>query len=130
MTDHRSTNGLSAITFITTDMAAACAFWSAAGLAIAYGGPDSRFTSFAAGGGTYVNLSAEESDRAAASDRHLWGRMIIHVDSPDDTHAALTSAGYAPHAMPADAPWGERYFHVTDPDGNEISFARPLSSSD
>jgi len=102
MTDHRSTNGLSAITFITTDMAAACAFWSAAGLAIAYGGPDSRFTSFAAGGGTYVNLSAEESDRA----------------------------GYAPHAMPADAPWGERYFHVTDPDGNEISFARPLSSSD
>jgi uncharacterized glyoxalase superfamily protein PhnB len=27
---------------------------------------------------------------------------------------------------PSDAPWGERYFHVTDPDGHELSFARPL----
>jgi uncharacterized glyoxalase superfamily protein PhnB len=28
---------------------------------------------------------------------------------------------------PADAPWGERYFHVRDPDGHELSFARPLA---
>jgi len=27
---------------------------------------------------------------------------------------------------PKDAPWGERFFHVTDPDGHEISFAEPL----
>ena len=27
---------------------------------------------------------------------------------------------------PADAPWGERYFHVLDPDGHELSFARLL----
>ncbi|MGH8701888.1 MAG: VOC family protein, partial [Burkholderiales bacterium] len=27
---------------------------------------------------------------------------------------------------PADAPWGERYFHISDPDGHELSFARPL----
>ncbi|MEE9270499.1 MAG: VOC family protein, partial [Candidatus Krumholzibacteria bacterium] len=26
------------------------------------------------------------------------------------------------------AEWGERYFHITDPDGHELSFARPLSS--
>ena len=25
-----------------------------------------------------------------------------------------------------DAPWGERYFHVRDPDGHELSFARLL----
>jgi hypothetical protein len=24
---------------------------------------------------------------------------------------------------PQDAPWGERFFHVTDPDGHELSFA-------
>ncbi|MHC4164482.1 MAG: VOC family protein, partial [Planctomycetota bacterium] len=29
-------------------------------------------------------------------------------------------------AAPADAEWGERYFHITDPDGHELSFARPL----
>jgi hypothetical protein len=26
---------------------------------------------------------------------------------------------------PRDAPWGERYFHVSDPDGHELSFATP-----
>ncbi len=25
-----------------------------------------------------------------------------------------------------DAEWGERFFHLTDPDGNELSFAWPL----
>jgi uncharacterized glyoxalase superfamily protein PhnB len=29
-------------------------------------------------------------------------------------------------APPRDAEWGERFFHVTDPDGHEISFAWPL----
>jgi uncharacterized glyoxalase superfamily protein PhnB len=27
---------------------------------------------------------------------------------------------------PSDAPWGERYFHIRDPDGHELSFARRL----
>src|SRR5262249_55196063 len=27
---------------------------------------------------------------------------------------------------PKDAPWGERFLHVTDPDGHELSFAEPL----
>lgn len=114
--------GLNAITFHTDDMASACAFWTAAGLSYAYGGPTSSFTSLRAGGGTFVNLQLVDTYGSARS----WGRIIIHVDSPDDVHAALTAAGYAPHADPADAPWGERYFHVNDPEGNEISFARPI----
>lgn len=123
-------SGLNAITFVTADMAASCAFWQAAGLQTAYGGPDATFTSFRAGGGTFVNLSGAEAASGVAASDTLWGRIIIHVDSPDVVHAALTAAGYAPHAEPADAPWGERYFHVTDPDHNEISFACPLASSD
>jgi catechol-2,3-dioxygenase len=27
---------------------------------------------------------------------------------------------------PRNASWGERYFHMLDPDGHELSFARPL----
>ena len=30
-------------------------------------------------------------------------------------------------APPEDASWGERYFHVTDPDGHELSFAKRLA---
>jgi hypothetical protein len=27
---------------------------------------------------------------------------------------------------PADAPWNERYFHIRDPDGYQLSFAQPI----
>lgn len=113
--------GLNAITFHTFDMARSCAFWEAAGLTYAYGGPDATFSSVHAGGGTFVNLQLVSEHVPGGP----WGRIIIHVESPDEVHVALTAAGYQPHAAPTDAPWGERYFHVTDPDGNEISFARP-----
>jgi uncharacterized glyoxalase superfamily protein PhnB len=36
--------------------------------------------------------------------------------------------GYAPEMEPADAPWGERYFHLRDPDGHELSFAKLLGA--
>lgn len=29
-------------------------------------------------------------------------------------------------AQPQDASWGERYFHMSDPDGHELSFALPI----
>lgn len=119
-------SGLNAITFATSDMAAACRFWTTVGLAYAYGGPDSDFTSLHAGGGSFVNLSGREP----ATNVGGWGRIIIHVDSPDEVHHALTAAGYHPHAPPRNAPWRERYFHITDPDGNEISFARPLETGE
>ena len=37
----------------------------------------------------------------------------------------MMAAGYTPDTAPADAPWRERYYHIADPDGHEISFARP-----
>jgi uncharacterized glyoxalase superfamily protein PhnB len=33
--------------------------------------------------------------------------------------------GFHPDS-PQDASWGERYFHLADPDGHELSFARPI----
>jgi hypothetical protein len=32
--------------------------------------------------------------------------------------------GFYPDS-PQDASWGERYFHMPDPDGHKLSFARP-----
>jgi hypothetical protein len=37
----------------------------------------------------------------------------------------LKESGFDP-ARPQDGAWGERYFHMPDPDGHELSFARPL----
>jgi hypothetical protein len=33
--------------------------------------------------------------------------------------------GFHPDS-PRDASWGERYFHMLDPDGHELSFAHPF----
>ena len=38
----------------------------------------------------------------------------------------LSEQGFRPE-RPQDAPWGERYFHLRDPEGHELSFARPLA---
>jgi uncharacterized glyoxalase superfamily protein PhnB len=51
--------------------------------------------------------------------------MIFHVSNVDEFWALLKKHGFQPEE-PRDAAWGERYFHVLDPDGHELSFARPL----
>lgn len=112
---------ISAVTVFTADMARAVDFYEALGLPRLYGGPDARFTSFSAGSG-YVNVAL------ATPPGRLWGRAILYVKDVDAMHARVLAAGYTPATAPADAPWGERYFHVRDPDGNEWSFARPLAA--
>ncbi|WP_211228893.1 VOC family protein [Thalassobaculum salexigens] len=113
---------LSAITLATHDMARSVAFYRSIGFDVAKGGETAAFTTLAAGEDA-LNLIL------AAPDVPLrwWGRVILFVDDVDAMHRAVVDAGYSPDFAPSDAPWGERYFHVTDPDGHEISFARPLS---
>jgi uncharacterized glyoxalase superfamily protein PhnB len=43
-------------------------------------------------------------------------------------HSLAFEAGFVPEFEPRDAAWGERYFHLRDPDGHELSFPRPLSN--
>jgi uncharacterized glyoxalase superfamily protein PhnB len=112
---------LSAVTLATHDMARAVAFYRALGFVLRYGGGDAAFSSFEAGA-SYLNLIAAESDQYWS----WWGRVIFNVDDVDAMYRRALQAGLAPHAAPADAPWGERYFHLTDPDGHEISLAKPL----
>jgi catechol 2,3-dioxygenase-like lactoylglutathione lyase family enzyme len=116
---------LSAVTLATADMAASVRFYEAAGFRTVVGGSEAPFTTFRAGSG-FLNL---QLDPAHAPVGAIWGRAIFWVADVDATHAALVSAGFAPRMGPADAPWGERYFHVHDPSGHEISFARLLATS-
>jgi len=53
---------------------------------------------------------------------------VFWVDDVDAMHRRALTAGFNPETSPADAPWGERYFHIHDPDGHELSFARPLAN--
>lgn len=114
---------LDAITLFTDDMAASVAFYACLGLECVYGGSDSPFTSMRIGAQTFVNLQLEPGWSSADA---RWGRFILWVDDVDAVHGALLEAGYSPLMAPSDAPWRERYFHVRDPAGHEVSIARPL----
>lgn len=113
--------GISAITLATHDMARAVQFYRSLGFALHYGGETAPFTSFAAGPG-YLNLIAQPPEQRWS----WWGRAIFYVADVDALYAHAMSLGLRPEQVPQDAPWGERFFHLTDPDGHEISFARPL----
>lgn len=118
----RETSEINAITFVVTDMAESVRFYADLGFATAYGGPEAEFTSLRIGK-NFVNLQL-----AGHVPGTRWGRVIFHVPSPDDVHAIAIAAGHRPEMAPSDAPWGERYFHIRDPDGHELSFARRLDS--
>ncbi len=112
---------ISAITLATHDMARAVAFYEGLGFVIAHGGATSDFTTFAVGDRSLNLIHADGDTRWA-----WWGRVIIYVTDVDAMHRHVIDAGLHPQAPPSDAPWGERYFHITDPDGHELSFAKPL----
>ena len=111
---------ISALTLATRDMARAVAFYESLGLEIVHGGAASPFTSLRAGSG-YVNLTLETEREWS-----WWGRAIFYVRDVDAMYRRAMDAGFEADTMPRDAEWGERYFHITDPDGHELSFARPL----
>jgi catechol 2,3-dioxygenase-like lactoylglutathione lyase family enzyme len=111
---------ISAVTLRVTDMKSSVRFYKdVLGLEIIYGGEGSSFTSLQTKEGTPI-LNLEKGDTSSR-----WGRLIFHVSDVDRIWAYLTERGFRPDT-PQDASWGERYFHMFDPDGHELSFARPL----
>jgi catechol 2,3-dioxygenase-like lactoylglutathione lyase family enzyme len=112
---------LSAVTLSVSDMARSARFYTALGFQALYGGEDASFTSFKVGNG-FLNLDLAPGFAGAGG----WGRAIFHVSDVDAVYARAVAAGLHPTMAPSDATWGERYFHILDPDGHEISIAKPL----
>lgn len=101
-------------------MARSVRFYTDLEFETAYGGPEATFTSLKIGA-NFVNLQLAGHKPGTG-----WGRVIFHVASPDAVYETAIAKGYTAETEPADAPWGERYFHILDPDGHELSFARRL----
>jgi uncharacterized glyoxalase superfamily protein PhnB len=53
--------------------------------------------------------------------------VIFYVSDVDAQYEIALANNLAPEAKPRNAKWGERFFHISDPDGHEISFASPMS---
>jgi catechol 2,3-dioxygenase-like lactoylglutathione lyase family enzyme len=116
-----SIESISATTLATHDMARSVRFYRDLGFELNYGGEEAAFTSFVVGT-SYLNVVVAAPDRSW----FWWGRVIFHVSDVDAVYERAVRRGLSPQFPPCDATWGERYFHITDPDGHELSFARPL----
>ncbi len=114
-----SVKHISAVTLAVCSMPRSVRFYQRLGFEIVHGGEESRFSSLRCGE-AFVNLAADPSYQG-----HGWGRVIFRVADADEHFAALCSAGLHPET-PRNASWGERFFHVQDPDGHELSFAALL----
>jgi catechol 2,3-dioxygenase-like lactoylglutathione lyase family enzyme len=111
---------INAITFRVKDMARSIDFYLALSFELRFGGSDEKFSSLASGS-CFVNLMVADPVETG------WGRVIFHVDDVDTLFELALAAGLTAQAPPRDAPWGERMFAIFDPDGHDLSFARPLS---
>ena len=115
---------VNAITLATHDMGRAVRFYRVLGFDMIRGGATATFTSFRAGTG-YLNLTVQPAHRQWS----WWGRVVFHVADVDALYRRAVAKGLDPQTPPRDAEWGERYFHITDPDGHELSFARPVGAA-
>ena len=112
---------ISAVTLKVASMRTSVRFYKdVLGMEIIYGGEDGSFSSLRAQDGNAPILNLEQGHSVPD-----WGRMIFYVADVDAFWEYLRGKGSNPES-PRDASWGERYFHMPDPDGYELSFARPI----
>ena len=113
---------ISAVTLATRDMPRAVNFYLSLGFERLFTTEILTFTSFNVGGG-HLNLVLVTDPHPR--ERTWWGRIIFYVSDVDALYRHALSRGLSPDTAPRDAEWEERYFHISDPDGHELSFAKP-----
>ena len=132
---------ISAVTLIIKNMERSCNFYSQIpGFKVVYGGTrDATFTSYEiveSNAKMYLNLELGTShgDNCDEHDagKRCFGRIIFSTEDVDKLYRyfkqseSLSKTIYFENE-PTDASWGERYFHIREPDGYQLSFATPLN---
>ena len=125
--------GISAVTLIVNSMKASCDFYSQIpGFKLVYGGATDAFTTFELyRGDTLLNLEERSNSNEIEKRAIEFGRIIFYTNAVDRLYqhlrhnAALSKLVFYENE-PVDAPWGERFFHLRDPDGYQLSFAQPI----
>ena len=121
---------ISAVTLLVSDMKRSVDFYSKIpNFKIVYGGSDTQFTSFLIDDTvkSYLNLKLNKTHSTD------FGRIIFYTDDVDELFAYMqddktdSTLGKF-ESKPQDATWGERFFHMLDPDGYKMSFATPLGN--
>jgi catechol 2,3-dioxygenase-like lactoylglutathione lyase family enzyme len=123
-----------AVEIVTSDLARSLDFYRLLGLAVP--DTDSPHVEVELPGGNRLLFDTEDT---IAGMHPGWapptsaGRVVLGfgVEAPADVDALfvrLTQAGHAGALEPFDAPWGQRYATVLDPDGTSIDLFAPLAN--
>jgi len=131
--DRLKINRISAVTLFVNDMYKSCKFYSRIpGFRLVYGGPSVNFSTFEVGEEEQMYLNLELKTENKNKD---FGRIIFYTDDVDKLYSYLRSdQDFAELTTfenePTTADWGERFFHLRDPDHYQLSFAMPITSKE
>jgi catechol 2,3-dioxygenase-like lactoylglutathione lyase family enzyme len=142
---------ISAVTLIVENMERSCRFYSQVpGFKLAYGSSDDTFTTFEIEEEEEhkskmclnlelgINNNREPPNHIAGNDngwkRQHFGRIIFHTEDVDRLYSYFKNNDSISNLIsfenePTNAAWGERYFHIREPDGYQLSFAEPIAGS-
>lgn len=133
-------NRISAVTLIIKNMERSCNFYSnIPGFKLTYGGSSNdSFTTYQIGkynNITFLNLELkkmdDDDDINQGNNSNNCGRIIFYTDDVDRLYTYFKTNKSISNLIrlenePMDAPWKERYFHIREPDGFQLSFAQPI----
>jgi catechol 2,3-dioxygenase-like lactoylglutathione lyase family enzyme len=122
------------IGIVVEDMGRSAAFYRELGMELPDDAAGQPHVEATLPGGLRFALDSEETIRSfdPSWEPPSGGQRIglaFLLDSPAEVDAAyerLVSLGYDGHKEPWDAPWGQRYALVRDPDGNGVDLFCPL----
>ncbi|MDV7356325.1 VOC family protein [Rhodococcus oxybenzonivorans] len=126
-----------AIELVVHDLAASLAFYRRIGLDIPAGSEEAPHVEFELPGGIRLLWDTVETVRSFEPDwttpqgghRVALGFDCGSPDVVDKVFTDLTDAGYRERHAPWDAPWGQRYATIDDPDGNPVDLFAPLTTT-
>jgi catechol 2,3-dioxygenase-like lactoylglutathione lyase family enzyme len=123
---------IDAIGIVASDLVASVAFYRRLGLVFPDGDPDDHVEAPIGDSGVRVMLDTEELiktlDPEFEGNPHGRVDFAVRLDSAADVdalYAELAADGFG-RTEPYDAPWGQRYAQVADPDGQPINLYAPL----
>ena len=135
---------ISAVTLIIENMGRSCRFYSQIpGFKLVYGGSsDDTFSTFEIEEehiskmclNLEVSITNNKNSHHHQRKRKNFGRIIFYTEDVDRLYSYFRSNKNISNLIsfenePTNAAWGERYFHIREPDGYQLSFAKPIANN-
>lgn len=125
-----------AVELVATDMAKTLDFYRELGLEIPAAANDQPHVEYVLAGGIKLMWDSAEMMRSLmpgwvepiGEDRLSLAFDCHTAAGVDETYAALTGLGHLGSTAPWNAPWGQRYAVVEDPDGRSIDLFAALDA--